>query len=103
MLLQFRRDRDRSPSADEFAMAYNETVQDLDLPNINYVLRVVESDDEPRFDDQDDESLSSKQSKKEASGRVETGTSSKSSKRSKNSSPESGGRLDGTKGSKSRR
>jgi hypothetical protein len=94
---------DRSPSADEFAVAYNETVQELDLPNINYVLRVVESDDEPRFDDQDDESLSSKQSKKEASGRVETGTSSKSSKRSKHSSPESGGRLDGTKGSKSRR
>jgi len=76
---------DRSPSTGEFAVAYNDTVKDLNLPNIDYVLSVVELDGDTRVEDDSEES----RSKRQGSGTKKSKASKKSTKSSKMKSTKS--------------
>ena len=40
---------DRAPTENEFAAKYNETVMEMDLPNVQYVVSVHEQDDDIEY------------------------------------------------------
>ena len=92
---------DRAPSTGEFAVAYNDTVKDLDLPHIEYVVGVFEPDgDEGGRGNGDEQGGASSKSKSTKVGE-DSASKSKSTKASKSKSTTVGEQSYDTKSSKS--